>query len=365
MNPDNKFIQLHLLTFYPPSNPNRDELGEPKNAIVGGKRRSRISSQSLKRAWRTSDLWKSKGLDIGLRTRELFIQKLDDNDLSLYEKLLERDNEIAEKVVKKILDQFAKTAKVKQKEEAKVDERYVGKEVVTEQPIHYSQGEINRISSLVDVLISEDKLREPNAKELRQLLDSTALADADTAMFGRMVAKRSDVNYEAAVQVSHAISTHDIEIEQDFFTAVDDLNNHGSAHMGEQEFTSSIHYLYLCIDSELLIKNLGDKEKASNAIKVLVESAATIPPSGKQNSYANRCQSFYVLAEKGKAQPRNLSLAFLKSQKADKPEASIESLINIKTKFDTAYTKPDAEKSMSLYEGNTTLEDIIQFCGDI
>lgn len=364
MDTQYKFIQLHLLTFYPPSNPNRDELGEPKNAIVGGKRRSRISSQSLKRAWRTSDLWKKNGLDIGLRTRELFIQKLIDNEPTLFEKLLGKDEKKAENVTKKILNEFAKIAKVKQKEEAKIDEKYVGKSLVTEQPIHYSTNEIKKIRSLIEKLVSEEKLREPTADELKQLVDNESIADTDTALFGRMVAKHSEANYEAAVQVAHAISVHDIEIEQDFFTAVDDLNNHGSAHMGEQEFTSSIHYLYLCIDAELLVENLGDKEKARQAIKTLTESAATIAPSGKQNSYANRCQSFFVLAEKGEAQPRNLSLAFLKSHKADDPEGVIESLMDIKAKFDTAYTKPDAENCMNLFKGNTTLENIIDFCGD-
>ena len=53
------FIQLHLLTSYPPSNLNRDDLGRPKTAIMGGKTRLRVSSQSLKRAWRTSDLFES------------------------------------------------------------------------------------------------------------------------------------------------------------------------------------------------------------------------------------------------------------------------------------------------------------------
>ena len=30
------FVQFHLLTPYPPSNPNRDDQGRPKQASVGG-----------------------------------------------------------------------------------------------------------------------------------------------------------------------------------------------------------------------------------------------------------------------------------------------------------------------------------------
>ena len=49
------FLQLHYLTVYPLSNPNRDDLGRPKTAVFGGANRLRISSQSLKRAARLSD----------------------------------------------------------------------------------------------------------------------------------------------------------------------------------------------------------------------------------------------------------------------------------------------------------------------
>lgn len=107
---DNRFIQLHLLVSYPPSNPNRDELGQPKTAIVGGTQRSRISSQCLKRTWRTSEIWKKEGLKICTRTRELFL----DDELGLYEKLLKKHDEgKAENYAKAILSVFAKTAKVK------------------------------------------------------------------------------------------------------------------------------------------------------------------------------------------------------------------------------------------------------------
>lgn len=366
---DNRFIQLHLLISYPPSNPNRDELGQPKTAIMGGAQRSRISSQSLKRAWRTSEIWEKEGLKIGTRTRELFLSKEHD----FYNKLLEKHGEEkAEKYAKTILNVFAKTAKVKQKPEAPVDKKFVAKEIVTEQPIHFSVTEIEKIKSLVNNL---DK--EPTKGELENLLDESP-RDIDLAMFGRMIAKRPDANAEAAVQVAHAISINKVEIEDDFFTAVDDLNRHGSAHMGEQEFVSAIYYLYLCIDNKLLLKNLNDnKEQARKSLEALVKATAMVAPTGKQNSYANRAQAFYILAEKGDAQPRNLSLAFLKAMPADDPKKAIDQLKCMKNKFNTAYTvdkkvadktkvavdKTNEEKEMNLFE-NGTLEDILNFIGD-
>jgi len=357
--PDNRFIQLHILVSYPPSNPNRDQLGQPKTAIMGGTQRSRISSQSLKRAWRTSEIWKTDGLGIGKRTRELFIEKKAGGQ-SLYEKLLEKHGEAkAEEYVKAILKVFAKTAKVKQKAEAPIDEKFIGKEIVTEQPIHFSSTEVDRIKKLVDQLT-----KEPTKEELENLLDESP-RDIDLAMFGRMIAKRPDKNVEAAVQVSHAISINEVEIEDDFFTAVDDLNKHGSAHMGEQEFVSAIYYIYLCIDTQSLLKNLGNDQKlAKDSLKALINAAAMIAPTGKQNSYAHRAQSFYILAEKGDAQPRNLSITFLKAMPADDPIKAIEQLNAIKDKFNTAYTKPKSEKEMNLF-GEGTLQDILDFVGDI
>ncbi len=354
---DNRFIQLHLLVSYPPSNPNRDELGQPKTAIVGGTQRSRISSQCLKRTWRTSEIWEKEGLKICTRTRELFL----DDGLGLYEKLLGKhgaDN--AENYAKAILSVFAKTAKVKPKAEAPIDEKFIGKEIVTEQPIHFSDTEKGKIKALV-----EDLDKEPTKKELENLLDNYP-RDIDLAMFGRMIAKRPDANVEAAVQVAHAISINETEIEDDFFTAVDDLNKHGSAHMGEQEFVSAIYYLYLCIDKELLLKNLnGNKTAAAKPLQTLVKTAAMVAPTGKQNSYANRAHAFYILAEKGDAQPRNLSLAFLKAMPADDPEKAIEQLRSIKDKFNNIYAelgKDNEEKEMNLF-GKGTLQCILDFIG--
>lgn len=356
---DNRFIQLHLLVSYPPSNPNRDELGQPKTAIMGGTQRSRISSQSLKRAWRTSEIWKADGLGIGTRTRELFIQKKP-GELSLYEKLLEKHGETkAEEYVKDILNVFAKIAKVKQKADSPIDKIFVGKNIVTEQPIHFSKIEVERIKTLVDNLS-----KEPTKEELESLLDESP-RDIDLAMFGRMIAKRPDANVEAAVQVAHAISINEVEIEDDFFTAVDDLNKHGSAHMGEQEFVSAIYYLYICIDIQSLLKNLGNEHKLTkDSLEALVNAAAMIAPTGKQNSYAHRAQPFYILSEKGDAQPRNLAIAFLKAMPADDPVKAIEQLNAIKDKFNTSYTKPEYEKEMDLF-GEGTLQDILNFVGDV
>jgi CRISPR system Cascade subunit CasC len=64
------FLQLHMLTSYPPACLNRDDLNRPKTTVMGGVPRLRISSQSLKRAWRKSPCFEEslKG-HVGTRTK--------------------------------------------------------------------------------------------------------------------------------------------------------------------------------------------------------------------------------------------------------------------------------------------------------
>lgn len=53
-------IELHILQNFPPANLNRDDNNMPKDAYYGGWRRSRVSSQSWKRAIRTSAEFNSR-----------------------------------------------------------------------------------------------------------------------------------------------------------------------------------------------------------------------------------------------------------------------------------------------------------------
>jgi len=364
----NRFIQLHLLVSYPPSNPNRDELGQPKVATFGDSQRSRIASQSLKRAWRTSEIWEKQGLNIGLRSRAIginlatyLINKLpqDNIDKKAIKSAVEKVQQILSLFVKsesleKIPEKLVRVKGIAEfdgEDFINIQEILVGEKIHLKQPIHFSNEELSNIKKFLD-----------NDGAIENILSENA-NDIDLAMFGRMIANCPNANSDAAVQVAHAISINAVDIEPDFFTAVDDLNKHGSAHMGEQEFVSAIYYLYLCIDTQLLLENLNDKVLAARAIKALTETAAVIAPTGKQNSYANRAQAFYILAEKGDAQPRNLSLAFLKALSTAEPESAIEKLRSIKDKFNTAYSKP-AEKEMNLF-GDGTLQEILDFVGGI
>lgn len=344
-----RFIQLHVLTSYPPSNLNRDDTGSPKTAIVGDCMRLRISSQSLKRAWRTSDIFESslKG-NIGTRTKEMGV--------TVYDALL------AKGTSEKNAREWAKTIAAcfgKLKSDKKTDKN---EDLHVEQLVHFSPEEEGAIDALV-ARLAESKTA-PAAADLNLLRkDSSAV---DIAMFGRMLASSPAFNTEAAVQVAHAITVHKAAVEDDYFIAVDDLNeaDSGAAHIGELGFGAGVFYLYLCINKEQLVQNLGgDTALAAKALKALLEAVTKVSPTGKQNSFASRAYAGYVLAEKGNQQPRSLAQAFLKPVRGqDLMNTAVEELKNRRKHFDAVYGAcADADLDLNVESGSGSLAAVADF----
>ena len=347
------FIQLHLLTAYAPSNLNRDDLGRPKTAKMGNTDRLRISSQSLKRAWRTSDcFYQSLSDHIGVRSRRFARDWV-------YKPLI--DNGISEKIAKesaiKIAGQFGKV-----KNEKSPKDPLTNLEI--EQLVHISNYEQQAIKQLVDLLISEK--REPTDNEVKLLRKENS--SIDIALFGRMLADSPAFNIEAACQVSHALGVSTVTIEDDFFTAVDDLNNNdvdaGSAHLGERGFASALFYTYVCISRDLLLENLnGDEVLVEKTLKALTESAAKVAPTGMQNSFASRAYTSYLLIEKGSQQPRSLAVAYfnpIRSQ--DLVNDAITRLEEQRDKFDKVYGQcADSRYVLNSETGEGTLSAALDF----
>lgn len=349
----NRFLQLHLLTSYPPANLNRDDLGRPKTAMMGGAIRLRVSSQSLKRAWRTSDVFESSlANNLGKRTKEM--------GRHVAKQLLNADvpEKLARASARKIAEVFGKP------EKAKDDKSKDALDIA--QLAHFSPSEIAAIDELVKVIAQEG--REPNEDELHLL--GKAHGASDIALFGRMLASAPAHNVEAAAQVAHAIGVHKSAIEDDFFTAVDDLNDGqndlGAAHMGETEFGAGLFYLYICIDKAQLHENLGnDLKLTADTINSLLECAATVSPTGKQNSFASRAYASYVMAEKGNRQPRSLSVAFLKPVGGfgeGMLDNAIASLEKCRDSMDNAYGScADSRAIMNVPSGEGSLQSLIEF----
>lgn len=360
-----RFLQLHFLTSYGPANLNRDDLGRPKTAWFGNAQRLRVSSQSLKRAWRTSELFETalKG-HVGTRSKR-FGQEL---------VAILREAGIAEKQAIEwaaaIMSQFGKLETVKAGKKSETGE--AGKKSETSEAalkavdlttlLFLSQDEIANLDALARRLAAEK--RAPLAEELNSLrLKGKA---ADIAMFGRMIADHPGSNLEAAVQVANAITVNSAEVEDDYFSAVDDLNTGaetGSAHLGETGFGAGVFYSYLCVDRELLRENLGgDGELARRAIAALAECAATVAPRGKQASFASRAYALYGLAEKGDRQPRSLSMAFLRPI-ADKDlgREAVAALETARDGLDAVYGAHEARYAFNTLAPAGKFSEFLQF----
>lgn len=349
-----RFVQLHFLTVYPPSNPNRDDMGRPKTAVYGGVHRLRLSSQSLKRAARLAPAMSDalKG-NMGART-----QRLGDE---LLEHLRGRgaDDRKARDIAQQVAGVFGK-----------VDDKAAGKDadhVRIRQLAFISPDERQAAMEMADRALvghSLDKEARNRSKEVLRTADGAV----DLAMFGRMLADAPEFNREAAVQVSHAITTHRAEVEDDYYTAADDLKkpaeDMGAGFVGEAGFGSGVYYLYVCIDTDRLVENLaGDRELARKALEAVTEAFATASPSGKRNSYSHHTRASYLRAEAGDQQPRSLAAAFLNPVKGDDLLGmSMGRLRETAAAIDNAYgASVDASTEMDLVGGSGTLAEIKVF----
>lgn len=342
------FIELHVLTTYAASNLNRDDTGRPKTLSFGGAERIRISSQSLKRAFRTSDVFADAvGNARGTRSNsftEALVKVLRNRGLS--------DDDITKRV-------SAVITKDKLGAPKKEDNR------LTEQLVHLAPEELARLEGLADRLVAGDELADKGALVLVQKPRA-----ADIALFGRMLADNPGFNVEAACQVAHAFTTHRVSVEDDFYTAVDDLKaanaeaDRGAGFIGVQEYGAGVFYLYVCLDASLLVKNLAnDKDLAAKTAEALVEAATTVSPKGKQNSFASRAHATYALAETTSRTPRSLAAAFLKpvgiAGENDFEAASIKALSDLRDKFTVVYGQHATKEALlNAHAGKGSLADL-------
>jgi len=342
------FLQLHFLTVYPPSNPNRDDQGAPKSASFGGTPRLRLSSQSVKRAARMSPVMQA-ALEGHLGSRTQRIGEVVRNALAA-EGVVGDKADAAGKEITAIFGKFDVEAEKKG-------------HIRSRQLAFVSPDEKAAAMALGRRIAAGEKLAIDKNTILR-----TADGAVDIAMFGRMLADSPEYNREAAVQVSHALTTHRALAEDDFYSAVDDLKlpaeDAGAGFIGSAGFGSGVYYLYACVDVGLLIENLnGDASLAARATEALAEALATATPSGKRNSYAHQTRAAFVRAECGVQQPRSLAGAFLKAVTGeDVLAASVKSLEAEATGMTQAYGPCcDAEAVMNVAAGQGTLADIRAF----
>lgn len=281
------YVDIHVLQNVPPSCVNRDDTGSPKTAIYGGSTRARVSSQAWKRAVRKMFMEQMAEADVGIRTKYV-------HDLLVAEIHALNPEVQAEKVAEDVLKEVKVTVKAKK----------TGDPLLTDALFFISPAQIKGLAQL-----AADGVKDKKALQTA-LNDSPAL---DVALFGRMVASNPELNTDASCQVAHAISTHTVHNEYDYFTAVDDRapeDNAGAAHLDTVEFNSSTLYRYatVCV-SELAAMLDSD---AAQAVRNFVDAFITSMPTGKQNTFANRTLPDFVYVTLREDQPVNLVGAFEK-----------------------------------------------------
>lgn len=342
-------IEIHALQNFAPSNLNRDETGAPKDAFFGGTRRARISSQCLKRAVRQhfSGLIQQRHLsetDLAYRTTRL-LTALTDALTSLG-----RTEEEAKEKARLALAAVELTVKDDGRSEYLL---FLGKREIAgiAELIH------KKWKSLVAPAAASEKKPGGKAKKeaalqadpeikagIQQLLNGGKAIDI--ALFGRMLADMPEQNIQAACQVAHAISTHSVEREFDFYTAVDDLkpqDSTGADMLGTGEFNSACFYRYAVVDWDSLLRNLqGDRDLAERALSAFLDSFIQAEPSGKQNSFAaHNPPEFVAVSVRRHTAPRNLANAFETPARfmAGVPITATSAglLARTATKLDTAY----------------------------
>lgn len=293
----NTRIEYHILQSFPVTCLNRDDVGAPKSAIVGGVPRARVSSQCWKRQVRMA--MQEFGVKLGIRTKK------------------------AEQIfVQACLDAGANEA------EAAACGAKIASQLTDDTLLFVSYTEAAAFAAYAagnqfdDSKIKDKELAKVAKKSLNPAQDAL-----DIALFGRMVAKAADMNVEAAASFSHAISTHKVSNEVEFFTALDDRQDEpGSAHMGSLEFNSATYYRYISLDLGQLTQTMGE-EDLKKAIEAFTKALFVAIPNARQTtqSGASPWEFARVMVRKG----QRLQVPFeapVKAQDAGYLKASVESL---------------------------------------
>lgn len=280
------FIELHMLQNFAPSNLNRDDTNNPKDCTFGGVRRARISSQCIKRAIRLHPVFEqTTRVTTAERTRFLaraLARKLENEG---------KTKEDAEKAASNFVGALLGGMDSKNEIRSKVL-FFVSKE----EKANLTQSILDNWDDSLSGAIKKDS--SPITEYKKQFSDRTSAPGI--AMFGRMLADDPQLNMDAACQVAHAISTHRVNMEFDFFTAVDDLQDKeetGAGMMGITGFNAATYYRYARIDFDQLLENLGgDLSLAKKTVEGFLRAAAHAVPTGKQNSFAAQNPPSFLMA---------------------------------------------------------------------
>lgn len=320
------FVDFHILQTVPPSCVNRDDTGSPKTAVYGGTTRARVSSQAWKYAVRLmfKELFAEE--DCGIRTKHI-IELVANEILNI-----NASETAADEKAQKVLEAAGVKISAKKGQDAAADALFF-----------MSPAQAKALAKLAAEGNTDKKACQAALKEN---------PSADIALFGRMLASAPELNQDAAAQVAHAISTHTVHNEYDYFTAVDDCapeDNAGAGHLGTVAFNSSTMYRYATVNASELQKAMGEETAA--VIGKFAKAFIRSMPTGKQNTFANRTLPGFVYVTVRSDQPVNLCGAFEEPVPVGEGgyiKRSAEQLLKFtKTVYANYAAEPDAELLLS------------------
>ncbi|MFI8163473.1 type I-E CRISPR-associated protein Cas7/Cse4/CasC [Streptomyces microflavus] len=349
-------LDIHILQTVPPSNLNRDDTGTPKSATFGGVRRSRVSSQAWKRATREAFTELLDSSELGIRTKKVVEV--------LAERVVALDSSLSRSAAQALAAETITTAtgskvavpgrKSKQDTEGPAPEstylmflsnrQYGGLAAMT-----VEGGKGGDVQALKDFF----KVKE-NKSRVKQLVLTEH--SVDIALFGRMVADSTDLSVDAAAQVAHALSVHAVEVESDYYTAVDDKNTNaesGAGMIGTIDFNSATLYRYAALDVNRLQENLGaghddarPVEPTRRAVAAFLEGFITSLPTGKINSFGNQTLPAAVIVKVRSRRPVSYVAAFEEPVAVSRDGGFLKGSCERLAEF-----VPDLEKSFGLSDG--------------
>lgn len=264
-------IEYHILQSFPVTCLNRDDVGAPKSAIIGGVPRARVSSQCWKRQVRLA--MREFGVRLGIRTKK------------------------AEEIFNKACLEAGAN-----EDQAKACGKKISTELIDDTLMFISYAEATAFAAYAkEKEFNDNKINHKDLEKIAKKELNPAVDALDIALFGRMVAKAPEMNVEAAASFSHAISTHRVSNEVEFFTALDDMQEGpGSAHMGSLEFNSATYYRYISLDLGQLAQTMGEND-LKKAVKAFTLALFIAVPNARQTtqSGASPWEFARILVRKG------------------------------------------------------------------
>ena len=357
-------IELHAIQSFAPANLNRDDQGAPKDCTFGGVPRARVSSQSWKRAMRVAFREAPETIETGTRTKRAHkaiverVEALDPDvaqDVARHRAaLLLQAEPLGLSLGSQDGDDDVKTGQL-------VFFRSSDLDTLAELAIEHGE-ELDGLSSSIEGGRAKDRVKPALPRDIATVVKHAMTspgAALDVALFGRLVAELPEANVDAACQVAHAVGTHRIAYEGDYYTAVDDLkpeDTEGADMIGEVQFNASCFYRYAALDVDQLVHNLGagsDPQHLTASLGAFARAFVTTAPTGKQTTFAARNLPAAVLAVRRGRGAANLINAFVAPVNASEddrgiPAASVARMLTEYTTLERMYGATDGSTTAVL-----------------